>query len=51
MDIRYHSSRNNDVSFSASEAILKGLADDGGPDKIPALEKSPEELKRWITRA
>ncbi|MBR3306676.1 MAG: threonine synthase [Lachnospiraceae bacterium] len=48
MDIRYHSSRNNDVSFSASEAILKGLADDGGlfvPDKIPALEKSPEELK------
>lgn len=49
MSIMYKSTRSNGEKVSASQAILKGLADDGGlfvPDRIPAfdveLEKLPE---------
>ena len=47
MDILYRSTRNNEIKVKASEAILKGLAEDGGlfvPDKIPVLTKSIKEL-------
>ena len=29
MDVRYRSTRNSEVTVTASQAILKGLADDG----------------------
>ena len=41
MEIRYKSTRSDGESITASQAILKGLADDGGlfvPDRIPALD-------------
>ncbi len=47
MDILYRSTRNDSVTATASEAILKGLAEDGGlfvPDRIPLLDKSLKEL-------
>ncbi|MCR5102999.1 MAG: threonine synthase [Eubacterium sp.] len=47
MEILYRSTRNAQETATASEAILKGLADDGGlfvPDEIPALDISFEEL-------
>lgn len=47
MEILYNSTRSNRNPVRASEAILKGLSEDGGlfvPDKIPALDKSFEEL-------
>ncbi len=47
MNILYHSTRNNDLKITASQAVLKGLADDGGlfvPDVLPRLDKSLEEL-------
>lgn len=47
MEVLYNSTRNSDIQVKASEAILKGLSDDGGlfvPDHIPALEKSWKEL-------
>lgn len=49
MGVMYSSTRNADVKFTASEAILKGLADDGGlfvPDSIPALDVSIDELAK-----
>jgi threonine synthase len=45
----YSSTRNNQEKITASQAILKGLADDGGlfvPDQIPQLETSVEDLAR-----
>lgn len=45
--VLYHSTRNSAVTATASEAILKGLSDDGGlfvPDHIPALDVSLEKL-------
>jgi len=48
MNIMYHSTRNNDVKLTASQAVLKGLADDGGlfvPDTLPVFDKSFDELK------
>ena len=48
MNLQYKSTRNPSVEVTASQAILKGLADDGGlfvPEKIPALALSLEELK------
>lgn len=48
MEILYNSTRSKDQRVTASQAILKGLSDEGGlfvPEKIPALEKSFEELK------
>lgn len=47
MEVLYSSTRNDEKKIKASEAILKGLSDDGGlfvPDHIPALEKSLKEL-------
>ena len=47
MDLMYSSTRNGQVKFTASQAILKGLADDGGlfvPETIPALDVSIDEL-------
>lgn len=41
MDIRYKSTRSGDAAITASQAILKGLADDGGlfvPESIPAMD-------------
>lgn len=47
MEVLYNSTRNNDMKVTASQAILKGLADDGGlfvPQNIPTLDKSIKEL-------
>ena len=41
MGVTYNSTRNNNETATASEAILKGLAENGGlfvPDKIQALD-------------
>lgn len=49
MDLLYSSTRNSEKKFTASQAILKGLADDGGlfvPKSIPALDVSIEELSK-----
>ncbi len=49
MQITYASTRNANCRATASEAILKGLSDDGGlfvPDQIPALDKSLSELSQ-----
>ena len=47
MDVLYHSTRSEGLAVTASEAILKGLSEDGGlfvPDHIPALDKSLKGL-------
>ena len=47
MEVLYNSTRSTGTPVKASEAILKGLSDDGGlfvPDHIPALDKSLKEL-------
>ena len=47
MEVLYRSTRNNSLKVKASEAILKGLSDDGGlfvPDQIPALDKDLKTL-------
>lgn len=49
MDLLYSSTRNSEKKFTASQAILKGPADDGGlfvPESIPALDVSIEELSK-----
>ena len=49
MKITYHSTRNKDITATASEAILNGIAPDGGlyvPDEIPKLKVSFEALAR-----
>ena len=46
-EVLNNSTRSNGTPVKASEAILKGLSDDGGlfvPDRIPALDKSLQEL-------
>ena len=48
MNLMYKSTRDGKVEVTATEAILKGLADDGGlfmPVSIPTLDVSLEELK------
>ena len=48
MNLLYKSTRNGEKTVTASEAILKGLADDGGlfvPVSIPKLDVSLDELK------
>ena len=48
MNLLYKSTRNAEKTVTASEAILKGLADDGGlfvPVTIPKLDVSLDELK------
>jgi len=47
MDLIYRSTRNNEETATASMAILKGLANEGGlfvPNEIPAFDVSLEEL-------
>lgn len=47
MDLLYKSTRNNNVTVTASQAILKGLAEDGGlfvPEHIPALDGDMDTL-------
>lgn len=47
MNLSYQSTRGKESGLSASQAILKGLADDGGlfmPTFIPKLDVSMEEL-------
>ena len=47
MEVLYNSTRSKGNPVKASEAILKGLSEDGGlfvPDRIPALDKTLEEL-------
>ena len=49
MDLLYSSTRNSEKKITASQAILKGLADDGGlfvPESILALDVSIEELSK-----
>ena len=48
MDLLYKSTRNAECTVTASQAILKGLADDGGlfvPVSIPKLDVTMDELK------
>lgn len=48
MNLLYKSTRNSDKTVTASEAVLKGLADDGGlfvPEYIPKLDVTMDELK------
>ena len=48
MNLQYMSTRNPKITATASQAVLKGLADDGGlfvPERIPALSVSLGELK------
>ena len=48
MNLLYKSTRNAEKTVTASEAILKGLADDGGlfmPVSIPKLDVTLEQLK------
>lgn len=47
MEIYYSSTRGKESHVTASQAILKGLADDGGlfmPDKIPSLDRPLREF-------
>lgn len=47
MDLLYKSTRCDDITVTASQAILKGLADDGGlfvPSVIPALDIDMDTL-------
>lgn len=49
MDMIYRSTRNANETATASQAILKGLANEGGlfvPDSIPALDVSLTELAK-----
>ena len=49
MSLLYTSTRSTDVKVTASQAILKGLAADGGlfvPEALPAMDISLEELAK-----
>lgn len=49
MNLLYKSTRSNAEPVTASQAILKGLADDGGlfvPESVPVLDKSLRELSK-----
>ena len=46
-NLLYRSTRGGEANVTASQAILKGLASDGGlfvPENIPALDVTVEEL-------
>ncbi len=46
-ELLYHSTRDTSLTATASQAILRGIAPDGGlyvPDRIPTLRKSFDEL-------
>ena len=47
MEVLYRSTRGNGSTVTASNAILKGLSEDGGlfvPDQIPVLDVPMEQL-------
>lgn len=47
MDIFYRSTRGNEKRVTASQAILQGLAEDGGlfvPERIPAFDRTLQEF-------
>ena len=49
MEVMYQSTRSTGKKVTASQAILKGLADDGGlfvPDAIPQLDVSLDEIAK-----
>lgn len=49
MEILYKSTRNDNEKKTASQAILQGLAPDGGlyvPEQIPTLDKTLDELSK-----
>ncbi len=49
MDLMYSSTRSSEEKYTASQAILKGLADDGGlfvPETIPQLDVSLDDLAK-----
>ena len=49
MNLSYQSTRGTESGLTASQAILKGLADDGGlfmPTYIPKLEVPMEQLAK-----
>ena len=49
MDLMYSSTRSSEEKYTASQAILKGLADDGGlfvPETIPQLDVSLVDLAK-----
>ena len=49
MNLHYKSTRNSNLKATASEAVLKGLAPDGGlfvPERIPKLDIPMDRLKR-----
>lgn len=53
MDILYSSTRSKGVCVTASQAILKGLAEDGGlfvPDKLPVMDVTLKELSEMDYR-
>lgn len=53
MEVLYNSTRGNGAPVRASEAILKGLSEDGGlfvPDRIPKLDRSLRELSGMTYR-
>lgn len=53
MEIRYKSTRGNGETITASQAILKGLSDDGGlfvPTQIPALDTDLKDLAQMNYR-
>ena len=48
-DVIYSSTRGADLKVKASEAVLRGLAPDGGlfvPDHIPHLDKTLKEISQ-----
>lgn len=52
-EITYHSTRDNSLKLTASQAILQGLSEDGGlfvPSEIPALDIPMEKLARMDYR-
>ena len=49
MDLLYRSTRGGSKPLTASQAILQGLAADGGlfvPDSIPKLDKTMQDFTR-----
>ena len=53
MNLLYKSTRSDAKPVTSSQAILKGLADDGGlfvPENIPTLDKSFDELAKMTYR-
>ena len=49
MGVTYKSTRNSNETATASQAILKGLAENGGlfvPDSIPALDVDLNDLAK-----